>query len=106
MTSWHIKRSQPGSVIRAAGLVIVKQRPPTAKGVTFATLEDEHGFMDIIIHREVYEKYHELFTYNSFLIIKGKIQRDGNTVSILTQSVEAVNKPNDGLEIKAQQYFY
>ncbi len=102
-TSFLAKRLPPKKEITAAGLVIVKQRPPTAKGVTFATLEDEFGFLDLIVHPEVYEKYHNAFAYHCFLEIKGIVQREGHTVSILVKSAKGIMPT---LELKPAQYYY
>lgn len=103
MTSFLAKRTPPKKEITSAGLVIIKQRPPTAKGVTFATLEDEFGFLDLIIHPEVYEKYYDTLAYHCFLEIKGVVQREGHTVSILVKSAKGILP---SLEIKPTQYYY
>jgi error-prone DNA polymerase len=108
LTSEKLRNVKPGTTIQSAGLVIIKQRPPTAKGVTFATLEDEYGFIDTIIHAEVYQKYYEHFSDECFLLIKGNVQRDGNTVSILVKSVAPILKPQgeEDLHIKPTQYYW
>jgi error-prone DNA polymerase len=105
LNSQTLRQVKPGKNIQAAGLVIIKQRPPTAKGVTFATLEDEFGFIDTIIHAETYKKYYELFSEECFLSIRGRVQKDGNTVSILVTSAEPILKPHD-LNIKPVQYYW
>ena len=88
-TSIQAKETPAGRSSSIAGIIIVRQRPPTAKGVTFATLEDEHGFLDLVFHREIFEKYEELFWNQSLLIAHGKIQRDGNSVSMLVREIRA-----------------
>lgn len=105
LNSKTLRDITPGNQIQAAGLVIIKQRPPTAKGVTFATLEDEFGFIDTIIHADTYKKYYDLFSDECFLTIRGKLQRDGNTVSVLITSAAPILKPND-LEIEPVQYYW
>jgi error-prone DNA polymerase len=107
-TTSEARSCKPGTFIRAAGLIIVKQRPGTAKGVTFSTLEDEHGFLDLIIHRQTYEKYLELFSEECFLIVAGKIQRDGHSISMLVREASAVwrNQKEAQLTISPMQYFW
>lgn len=102
-TSFLAKRMAPNKEIHAAGLVIIKQRPPTAKGMTFATMEDEFGFLDLVIRPDVYEKYHDVLAYNCFLEIKGIVQREGNTVSILVKWAKGIFP---SFEVKPTQYYY
>jgi error-prone DNA polymerase len=80
-----------GKTVRVAGLVLVRQKPPTAKGVTFCTLEDEDGTIDLILHREVYVEFKEVFMMNSFLIATGRLQRSGNSRSLLVKNVQAID---------------
>ena len=90
ITSGALKRLPRGRTTRIAGLVIARQRPPTAKGTAFATLEDEEGFLDLILHKDVYEKYHDVFVGSAFLIVSGKVQADKAAVSLIVRKVEAL----------------
>ncbi len=87
-TLGHLKK------LTVSGLVIVLQRPPTAKGTCFATLEDETGFLDLILKKTVFEKYRELFTTHSFLTISGMLHRSGGREShsahVLVERAEAL----------------
>jgi error-prone DNA polymerase len=82
--------SGKGKSIETAGLIIILQRPGTAKGVAFATLEDETGFIDIVFHEETYEKYRETLLSNSFVCVQGILQRDGQAVSLLVKKLEGI----------------
>jgi len=82
--------AKKGKLIEAAGLIIILQRPGTAKGVAFATLEDETGFIDIVFHEEVYEKYREALLSHSFVCVTGTLQRDGLAVSLLVKKLEGI----------------
>ena len=79
--------------ISVFGLVIVMQRPPTAKGTCFATLEDGDGFLDLIIRKEVFERSRELFESQSFLKVTGSLQRSGgresHSASLLVEAIES-----------------
>lgn len=84
-------RSLPsGSQVSVAGLILVRQKPPTAKGVVFSTLEDEFGFVDLILHQKVYETHKEVFLNHCFIIAKGTLQRDSRTVSLLVNQVDPI----------------
>lgn len=109
MTTFQARRSPPDTRITLAGLLLIRQRPSTAKGVTFGTLEDEHGFLDMILWPDVSERFKETFLYDCFLIVSGKIQRDGQSVSLLVQSIRPIwkesKKSENGFMIEPYQYF-
>ncbi len=65
--------------VRVAGLVICRQRPPSASGVLFITLEDEFGFINLVIWNDVYQRYKECLNSQSFLLCDGTIQRAPKT---------------------------
>jgi error-prone DNA polymerase len=90
LSSPEIRAARAGRTVEACGLIIVRQRPHTAKGVVFATLEDEHGFIDLILHKPVFEKFHEVFTTHPLLVARGRVQRDGDAVSILVGHVRSI----------------
>ena len=100
-----------GSQVRLAGLILVRQRPPTAKGMTFSTLEDEFGFLDIAITPQNWERLQGVFLENCFLEITGKLQRETNSYSVMVSSLRSVwrEKPTadtNQLFIEPTQYFH
>jgi error-prone DNA polymerase len=74
-----------GEKIRYAGLVICRQRPGTAKGVVFMTLEDETGFVNIVIWESVFQRYAVLARTVSFLGISGKLQAEDGVVHLVAE---------------------
>lgn len=106
--AWTKKNAPGGRMVSAAGLVIVRQRPPTAKGMTFATLEDESGFLDLAFHPEVYEKYREEFLRHCLIEVKGVLQRDGDSMSLLVKVLKPLLPDVEEAETwvpGASQYF-
>jgi error-prone DNA polymerase len=71
-----------GAFVRVAGAVIVRQRPGTAKGFVFLSLEDETGIANIIIKPQLFEKDHTTVVHNSFLIIEGTLQNQDGVISV------------------------
>jgi error-prone DNA polymerase len=67
----------PGKVVEVAGMVIVRQAPPTAKGHLFITLEDETGLANLIIRPDLYERERVLLRGSSALLAGGVVQREG-----------------------------
>jgi len=72
-----------GAKIRYAGLVICRQRPGTAGGVVFMTLEDETGFVNIVVWESVFQRYSVLAKTVSFLGITGKLQVEDGVVHLV-----------------------
>jgi error-prone DNA polymerase len=73
--------------VRYAGLVIVRQRPSTAKGVVFMTLEDETGFVNVVLWKDVFDRNSLLAKTSSFLGVTGRIQRESNVVHVVAESL-------------------
>jgi len=69
--------------VRVAGLVLVRQRPGTASGVIFATLEDETGIANIIIWPKIFERYRRIVLTSSLLGVDGKLQREGIVIHVI-----------------------
>jgi len=74
-----------GRHVRVAGLVLVRQRPGTASGVVFVTLEDETGIANLILWANVYERYHRAVRRATLLQVDGIVQREGQVIHILAQ---------------------
>jgi error-prone DNA polymerase len=72
-----------GQRVRYAGLVICRQRPGTAGGVTFMTLEDETGFVNLVIWTRVFERYAVLAKTEAFLGVTGKLQVQDDVVHLI-----------------------
>jgi error-prone DNA polymerase len=89
LRSNEAKKLMRNKIIEYAGVLTVIQRPPTAKGVAFITMEDEMGSLDFIFKKDIYETYKHIIRNSRFLKIKGKVQRQGSGVSILATSVTA-----------------
>jgi error-prone DNA polymerase len=72
-----------GSNVRTAGLVITRQRPGSAEGVTFVTLEDEHGSINLIVWRDVAERQRQALIGSRLLGLAGKLQREGEVMHVI-----------------------
>jgi error-prone DNA polymerase len=70
-------------VCKIGGLVITRQRPGTAKGFVFLTIEDETGLVNIIVRPDVYERYRRTIRQSAALIIEGTIQKEYGVVDII-----------------------
>ena len=85
-----LTEARHGSIVRIAGNVICRQRPGTAKGFVFISLEDETGVSNAIVEPDLFEKVRLTITEEPFLIIEGKVQNTENVVLIKAQRITAL----------------
>jgi error-prone DNA polymerase len=81
------KAVQPGETIAVAGLVLCRQRPMTASGVMFVTIEDETGAANLIVRPKVYERYRAAARQATLLLAKGRVERRSGVVHLLVRSL-------------------
>jgi len=86
-----------GKHITVAGLVLVRQRPGTAKGVIFATLEDETGIANIVIWSHVFERFRRIVLTSRLLACRGKVQREGIVTHVVAEQLIDLSSELDGL---------
>jgi error-prone DNA polymerase len=83
----ELSRLPNGMHVRVAGSVIARQRPGTAKGFVFLSLEDETGIANAIITPQVFAKNHLTIVHHQFLLIDGQLQNQDNVVSVKVERV-------------------
>jgi error-prone DNA polymerase len=72
-----------GGFVRVAGIVLIRQRPGTAKGIVFETIEDETGIVNLIIRPDVYEQWHSAARHASLLQADGTVERHGQVQHVM-----------------------
>ena len=86
-----------GARITVAGLVILRQRPGTAKGVIFITLEDETGTVNVIVWRKLFEDSRRAVTSARLLRVTGTLQRADGVTHVIAQNIEDISAMLDHL---------
>jgi error-prone DNA polymerase len=86
-----------GAMIKVAGLVLVRQRPGTAGGVCFITIEDEEGVSNLVVFKHLFEKYRKEILQARLLMVEGKLQREGEVTHIIVQRCFDLSKFLKGL---------
>jgi len=86
-----------GQRVTVAGLVLVRQRPGTAKGVIFATLEDETGIANVIIWNHVFERFRRVVLSARLLACRGRLQREGLVIHVVAERLADLSAELDGL---------
>ena len=78
----------PERPVTVAGLVLARQRPGTAKGVIFMTLEDETGIANLIVWADVFERFRRTVVSARLLICTGRLQREGLVIHVIANRLE------------------
>jgi error-prone DNA polymerase len=81
-----------GYRLQIPGLVVCRQRPGTAKGITFLLLEDEFGLVNVVVYPDLYERQRLEVRSTPMLIIAGKLQRSHNTINIIAEHLHPIEK--------------
>jgi error-prone DNA polymerase len=100
-----------GTVAKVAGLVLSRQRPMTASGVVFVTLEDEFGMMNLILTPAIFDRSYRIAVHARLLLVKGKVERtprvakegEHPVIHVLVETLEALQLPG-GLETRSRDF--
>jgi error-prone DNA polymerase len=84
---------EDGAQVRVAGAVIVRQRPGTAKGFVFLTMEDETGMVQAIIRPDMFQAQRSFLVSTPVMIVEGTLQKTDGTISVKARRFEAVHAP-------------
>jgi len=90
--------TKDGRRISVSGLVLVRQRPGTAKGVIFITLEDETGTANVIVWPAKFEEYRRQVLTGRMMRIAGKLQREGQVIHVIADRIEDLSDMLDSLD--------
>lgn len=90
LCSKDLERAKDGARVRVAGMVICRQRPGTASGVVFMTLEDERGFANLVLYARVFEHLRDVATTSSLVLAEGRVQREGKVVHLVVQNLRPI----------------
>ncbi len=74
--------------LRVAGLVILRQRPATAKGITFVTLEDETGTINLVVKPQIWDRYYQIVRTRPAWIAHGKLERRSGVIHVIVNRLE------------------
>ncbi len=87
--------------VTVAGLVILRQRPGTAKGVIFLTLEDETGVVNVVVWRALYERFRRAVIAGRLLRVTGRVERQSGVTHVLAETIEDISPLLDQLTAPA-----
>jgi len=97
LTAARLQDPPDGARVTVAGLVILRQRPGTAKGVIFVTLEDETGVVNVIVWRKMYERFRRAVIAGRLLRVTGRLQRAHSVTHVIAEEIEDMSALLDRL---------
>ena len=77
--------TKEGEIVKVAGLILVRQRPGTASGICFITIEDETGIANLVVFRNLFDKYRKEIIQSRLLMVEGKLQREGEVIHVIVR---------------------
>jgi error-prone DNA polymerase len=117
LSSVELRDRRKGELVSVAGVVICRQQPGTASGVVFITLEDEHGFANLILWRAVYEKFRLPARHSSILLAHGEVERqvradgsnlpgggDAAVIHLIVRSLSRLDVPGSDIHAVSRDF--
>jgi error-prone DNA polymerase len=108
LTAAQLRQLPHGRLVRACGLVTMRQSPHTAKGVTFLTLEDETGFVNVIVWKALKERQRAELLHAQLLAVHGSWQRDedsgGQVCHVVAGYLRDLTPLPDGLTTRSRDF--
>jgi error-prone DNA polymerase len=94
LSSRDLERTRHGAPVHIAGMVVARQRPATANGITFMLLEDEHGTINLIVPPPVHDRCRVAVRGEPFISARGVLERREGTTNVLVDSVHRLERPD------------
>ena len=80
-----LEKARDGEMVKVAGLILVRQRPGTASGVCFITIEDEYGTANLVVFQKLFDKYRKEIIQSKLLMVEGKLQKEGEILHVIVK---------------------
>ena len=80
-----LEKAKNGDIVKVAGLILVRQRPGTASGICFITLEDETGTANLVVFQKFFDKYRKEIIQSKLLMVEGQLQREGEVIHVIVR---------------------
>jgi error-prone DNA polymerase len=83
LSASSLSSAKDGDSVKVAGLVLVRQRPGTASGICFITIEDETGTANLVVFKHLFDKFRKEIIQSRLLMVEGKLQREGEVIHVI-----------------------
>lgn len=108
MPAQHLGELENEAPVVVAGLVLLRQRPGTAKGITFVTLEDETGTVNLVVHQQTWDRFYRVARRAPAWIAHGRIQTVDaeftKVIHVLVSRIEALGDTLKELDVKSRDF--
>jgi len=74
-----------GDAVKVAGIILVRQRPGTASGICFITIEDETGTANLVVFKKLFDQYRKEIIQSRLLMVEGHLQREGEVIHVIVK---------------------
>ena len=95
-----------GRHVRVAGLVLMRQRPGTAKGITFVTIEDETGSINLVFFPKVWQRFFRVARTSNAWLVDGKLENRQGVIHVIVSRVETLTQTVDGMVVSKSRDFH
>ncbi len=92
LSTKDLSNAKDGDIVKVAGLVLVRQRPGTAGGICFMTIEDETGVANLVIFASLFDEYRKPILQSRLIMVQGKLQREGDVIHVIVRSCHDYSK--------------
>jgi error-prone DNA polymerase len=104
VTSEQLSELEPDRRVKVAGLVLMRQRPSTASGITFVTLEDETGIANLVVYPSVWQTFRQSARFASVMMATGRLQREGDVIHVVCERLDDVSDLLAGIEARSRDF--
>ncbi len=98
-----LRHLKDGATVKVAGLILVRQRPGTANGIVFITLEDETGVANLVVFSKMFDKYRKEILQAKLLMVEGKLQIEGEVIHVVVMRCSNISGLLQKLTVKEKQ---
>jgi error-prone DNA polymerase len=100
----ELPRRPAGQWVSVAGLVLIRQRPGTASGIVFVTMEDETGVVNLIVRPHIYDRFRTAARYATLLQADGPLERQGKVQHVLAERLTDLSKALQGYDLRSRDF--
>jgi error-prone DNA polymerase len=104
VTAEQLSELEPDRRIKVAGLVLMRQRPSTASGITFVTLEDETGIANLVVYPSVWQTFRQSARFASVMMATGRLQREGDVIHVVCERLDDVSDLLAGIDQRSRDF--
>lgn len=92
LSAKEINEAKDGDLVKVAGLILVRQRPGTASGICFITIEDESGTVNLVVFQKLFDHYRKEILQSKLIMVEGQLQKEGEVIHVVLKRCFNFNK--------------